>query len=143
MNDDLDDVLRLDGGPFDGGEIERDLFGGPLPSVIVVPAESRHARYVLDINAGGPLYRFFPSAPRTPDEAHTAMLRAQHDQAREASRALIAEGRALLTSLRQTRRQMSDLRIELQEARLSGAMRGSGCHFSAGSRSGFEPFENV
>ena len=55
---DDDDVIRLLYGPYDGGEIDRDLFGGRLPNSIAVGGKRRSAYYDLDIDAAGLCYRF-------------------------------------------------------------------------------------
>ena len=56
--DDDDEVIRILCGPYDGGEIDRDLFGGRLPDSIAMGAQVRIVYYDLDIDAAGLCYRF-------------------------------------------------------------------------------------
>ena len=64
-NDDRDDgVLRMIGGPYDGGEVDAEyLFAGRTPDKLAIaPSKSpwRAADYDLDIDADGLYYRFVP-----------------------------------------------------------------------------------
>lgn len=115
------DGLPLVGGPYDGGDLDSDLFGGRLPNVLVIPADGRHAHYVADIDAEGPLYRFWGFDARTPAEADSRLVRAHAERARETARALAGEARRVAVAARAERgrlaAQRADLRREMQEVR--------------------------
>lgn len=59
-----DGVLRILGGPYDGGEVDVEyIFAGKMPDKLAIgrPGPSwGSADYELDIDADGPYYRFAP-----------------------------------------------------------------------------------
>ena len=107
MGDESDDI-RMVAGPQDGAEFDRDLFGGPLPAGLSIMAAGRLARYELDIDAAGPLYRFAGWSSPAPARPESEALRRRADRARESAWALAAEARALIGRSRAERASRRD-----------------------------------
>jgi hypothetical protein len=111
------DCLPFSGGPHDGASIAADFFGGRLPGVVTLMArDGSWPRYVADIDAEGPYYRFAGFHAGTPEEAERELLRARADRAREAAAALRGEFGRLRSAARELKTDIAAGRLALRGA---------------------------